>query len=830
MYYFIGLQAFLSKEHKFFGKKAEISRYDFLSRLTATMSPQSVPDKPPDLSQSVPTPTPPVAINEPFERQLAKPIAEFIMPHLSSLQSTLEQLFASLSLDTEKGCISVKPIPGNENVTNWKENTAQQLDDWLNSFDEKRINIPSALQDKIFRLMHFANDPLLSVKFDEKELVLHALGKSDKLANFIEKFEALRDTELVETQDITMEEEKLIFITQIQAKQLESTYPDVRFNKGNSDTLLQVKGTKQNRQQFIDHLQSIQFYCESLPLSPWINEYLSSTNSGGAILKVCLRGYEFTAVTLSKNNMVYVVSANKAVNSQIFTTVESKVGQKEVKAPSQFKKVCHDQSWLSICDKVHNTHSVLISVSQSEDLVIIAGDNTQLAPSAKIIEKFIADECYGKERVSLKSGQWKYVLKHATVKWTKLLAKAEDKSVSILEPNEDDRNPTITMEGDPAAIQKILEELNKLITSICTTPMELITRPGTIRFLLSEGGQIMINGIEAQEKSCIQLTVDTQGKASQSSKKATSTVNSNEKCKATTEEGKLITLAIGDITEYPVDVIVNAANVMLDHTTGIAAAIVRKGGRVIQEDSKRHIQNEGKLCDGDAVLMTEVGNLPCQRLIHAVGPKWQNGKKNEEAFLQNACTESLNLAKNYRSISFPAISGGMYGFPPPLCAHSMIEAFIMWSKSNGIAALHDIHIVVNDSTLANAFTEEMRENEKCRVLPDFQRPVRTDKSASDSKGAPTGSAKKKKRKKQANNASIAPDDHIPLLATDLSIVPSQQFQPEPFDQMPTDSPSANIQFAKQYIELFRGDLLKHQVGMLSCGLFLVSSCGFALFN
>ena len=178
---------------------------------------------------------------------------------------------------------------------------------------------------------------------------------------------------------------------------------------------------------------------------------------------------------------------------------------------------------------------------------------------------------------------------------------------------------TITMEGDPVAIQKILEELNKLITSICTTPME-ITRPGTIRFLLSEGGQIMINGIEAQQRSCIQLTVDTQGQVSQSSKTATSTVSGNEKCKATTEEGKLITLAIGDITEYPVDVIVNAANVMLDHTNGAAAAIVRKGGRIIQ---RIMFKNEGKLYDGDAVMMKEVGKLPSHSCSGSQMEMWQ---------------------------------------------------------------------------------------------------------------------------------------------------------------------------------------------------------------
>ena len=611
------------------------------------------------------------------------------------------------------------------------------------------------------------------------------------LTCFVEQIEALTDSKNVGIEDVTLDEEKIIFITLIGSKQLSLTHPNVTFTKSNSNNL-RIKGTKHDRNEFIKHLQNVRFYCEPLTLSPWVIKYLS-TNSGKALLKMCQKGYESTTVTLTKNNKLYIISAIKSTIIQLSSTIGLEVGQKELKAPTQFKGMCHNQSWISFCDRVHSTHSVLIGVSPTEDQVIIAGDTTHLAASAKIVEKFIADECYGKERVSLKRGQWKYVSHHAMLKWSKLLSKAEENSVSVLEPNEDDKNPTITMEGDPAAIQKILEELNKLITSICTTPME-ITRPGTIRFLLSEGGQIMINGIEAQHRSCIQLTVDTQGQASQSSKMATSTINSNEKCKATTEEGKLITLAIGDITEYPVDVIVNAADIKLDHADGVAAAIVRKGGRIIQEESKRLVQNEGELFYGDAVMMKEVGKLPCQRLIHAVGPRWQSGNRNEEAILRNACMESLNLANNYRSIAFPAISGGIYGFPAAVCAHSMIEEFITWSQRNGIAALHDIHVIVNDPTLVNAFTEEMRKNERCRVLPDFQKSANADNSASNSKGTPTGSAK---CKRLANNTSIAPDNHTPLLTEDSFIVPSQQFQPETLNQMPTDSPSA-MQRVRQY--------------------------------
>jgi len=129
----------------------------------------------------------------------------------------------------------------------------------------------------------------------------------------------------------------------------------------------------------------------------------------------------------------------------------------------------------------------------------------------------------------------------------------------------------------------------------------------------------------------------------------------------------------GDITEMATDAIANAANSHLQHGGGVAGAIVRKGGWIIQEESNKI----GYVPVGEAAITT-AGKLKTKYVIHAVGPVWRDGNENEDEKLKNATLNSLKLAdrNNLRSIAFPAISAGIFGFPIDRCAKIMLSTTI----------------------------------------------------------------------------------------------------------------------------------------------------------
>jgi len=122
----------------------------------------------------------------------------------------------------------------------------------------------------------------------------------------------------------------------------------------------------------------------------------------------------------------------------------------------------------------------------------------------------------------------------------------------------------------------------------------------------------------------------------------------------------------GDITEQETDAIVNAANSSLMGGGGVDGAIHRKGGPKILEECKRirRTQWPDGLPTGKAVITTG-GNLKAKYVIHTVGPVWRGGKHGEAELLADAYRNSLKLAvsKDIRTISFPAISTGAYGYP-----------------------------------------------------------------------------------------------------------------------------------------------------------------------
>ena len=141
--------------------------------------------------------------------------------------------------------------------------------------------------------------------------------------------------------------------------------------------------------------------------------------------------------------------------------------------------------------------------------------------------------------------------------------------------------------------------------------------------------------------------------------------------------GKKILLVRGDITERSVDAIVNPANSYLRHGGGVAAAIVKKGGKIIQEESDKM----GIIPVGNAVI-TGSGNLPCKAVIHAVGPRYAGG--NEDQKLRSALKNALKLAERngFKSIAIPAISSGIFGFPKDRCAKTLVDELMSFIKSS----------------------------------------------------------------------------------------------------------------------------------------------------
>jgi len=170
--------------------------------------------------------------------------------------------------------------------------------------------------------------------------------------------------------------------------------------------------------------------------------------------------------------------------------------------------------------------------------------------------------------------------------------------------------------------------------------------------------------------------------------------------------GQRLEVAQGDITAETTDAIVNAANRYLEHGSGVAGAIVRRGGLQIQAESSQWVREHGPVTHRQPAY-TQAGTLPCRYVIHAVGPVWSEG--DEEAKLGDAIRGSLRLADqlNLRSIAFPAISTGIYRFPIPLAARVILASISGYLADTPNTHLELIRLVLFDRETWRAFADAL---------------------------------------------------------------------------------------------------------------------------
>jgi O-acetyl-ADP-ribose deacetylase len=147
-----------------------------------------------------------------------------------------------------------------------------------------------------------------------------------------------------------------------------------------------------------------------------------------------------------------------------------------------------------------------------------------------------------------------------------------------------------------------------------------------------------------------------------------------------------IRLVRGDITDQGADAVVNAANSSLMGGGGVDGAIHRRGGPAILEECKRIRQKEwpGGLPVGKAVITTG-GSLRARHVIHTVGPVWSGGRRGEPAALAECYSNSLRTAaqKGLRSVAFPSISTGAYGYPIREASRVALKAVKSYVESEG---------------------------------------------------------------------------------------------------------------------------------------------------
>lgn len=181
----------------------------------------------------------------------------------------------------------------------------------------------------------------------------------------------------------------------------------------------------------------------------------------------------------------------------------------------------------------------------------------------------------------------------------------------------------------------------------------------------------------------------------------------NEQVHGIRLDGARIEVVRGDITAEEVDAVTNAANDRLQHGGGVAAAIARAGGGIIQEESDAWVEEHGRLRDGEAAVTT-AGQMPARWVIHVAGPVYDGSADDNEERLRAAVAAALDAAHQLGadSIAFPAVSAGTYGYPRDEATRAIVHEVARWLDEDGGVQL--VRLVGLDEGTAEDFATALR--------------------------------------------------------------------------------------------------------------------------
>ncbi|KAL3863208.1 hypothetical protein ACJMK2_004974 [Sinanodonta woodiana] len=238
------------------------------------------------------------------------------------------------------------------------------------------------------------------------------------------------------------------------------------------------------------------------------------------------------------------------------------------------------------------------------------------------------------------------------------------KSQQIKLVNTDLSQGVITLQGTQKGLREAEDKMSTLLKQMCCKHKP-IEKPGMGKYLFSDKGKELIKDIEKENKCTIDLMNDEDVETSPEEFEMELEKHLQYPVECLSCQmlgGRTMSVFHGDITELDIHVLINPCNQMLDHSGGLAKAVVEKGGPVILSECSQKMNK--KLIAGD-VVYTKGGNLKCKIVAHGVSPIWQGGSDNEDVYLKEVVLKSLEETDKRRltSIGIPAIGTGIFGWP-----------------------------------------------------------------------------------------------------------------------------------------------------------------------
>ena len=650
---------------------------------------------------------------EPFKHQVDKLLAKAISKTSTGLKQTLEGIKVKIDINVQEGSITVNPTKRME--IGWQKKCQDQLASYMKSFSHSpTLSFPKSASTSIFKCLSQFEQANFTFAYEFQEedtqVAFELAGSTDQLTQIQAKMEEIRATYEISKATISLSPAKLSFVSEVKRKEMNSLFPEIKATYDLHQNAVEITGLRHDidrcRSYIDDQAPAIVPVATDARVLQFLNDPMGKKELISFAKQHCKIAY---AIHLQQESVVLLCEQADFQQAHEFVEMlSSQLIVDHIRLPAAFSrlspKTC--QKFEHNFSKLQNECMVLI-VKEQHSILHVAGFDKHVHHSVGQIKTMIAKECSVTKLVPVEKGMWRLLQGHMSDQWKNIVLLCDQKEVQV----EDRDGVKVTLKGEETCVEAMAADLSKLMQSIASDCFS-VNSPGTCRYFRNHKTRSLLFAYEQQIKVAIDIT-EVEAETEQT---VLALPSVPEVCLCTTQvpsfNGGLIEIKVctGDITEYKGDVIVNAANERLQHVGGVAKAISDKGGPVIQQASNEYIAKTFHPLDrGDVWMSSKVGKLPCKAIIHAVGPRWNDGHNYEHFYLEKACKESLKRANGYRSIALPAISCGMFGYPLKECASILTQSTIAFLRSEP-TTIREVTFVLYDRNNATAFVEALQQN------------------------------------------------------------------------------------------------------------------------
>ncbi|KAK2906310.1 poly(ADP-ribose) polymerase family member 14-related sequence 1 [Channa argus] len=354
------------------------------------------------------------------------------------------------------------------------------------------------------------------------------------------------------------------------------------------------------------------------------------------------------------------------------------------------------QHLVSQLENAHNKPCRKILIHTATPQVVVSGHRENVRKVSSRLEEFLTQNAHIEELVAIKHNAIvDYIKFHSS-----LLEEVEDKVIVSY------RKDSICLSGSRGDVAECKTSVENLVSSLFFERLE-VAKPG-VKKLFKDKESMYAASLLNDTGCLVQLGEEKNvGQGELALREVPKPMYQLQ-----TTDGVEIAVCKADMCTYPVHAVVNSSNQDLNLNGGLAGALLKAAGTQLQDQCDRVINSKGKLMPGDSVITDAGGRLCCKKVIHAVGPKYDQAKHQKVvAQLKRAVKESLELAQRHNciSVALPAISRGQ-GFPLNLCAVTIVKAVKDYcDEKEDYNTLKKIHFVNNDDSAVQALETAVRQ-------------------------------------------------------------------------------------------------------------------------